>query len=134
MDDKKNLTGKILKVDLVKKVVYGWAYVCKEAGEEVIDHSGDVIAPEELEKAAHQFVVDCRIGKVMHAGETQAEMVESVFFSEELQKALGIDLGKVGWFIGMRIDDEELMTKIEKGELSMFSIGGSAIREAIDEG
>lgn len=128
----KQLRGSIVKVDEVKKVVYGWAYVCEEGGQEVIDHSGDVIAPEELEKAAHQFVTDCRIGKVMHAGETQAEMVESVFFSKELQEALDIDLGKVGWFVGFSVSDPDIIEKISKGELSMFSIGGTAIREAID--
>ena len=79
------------------------------------------------------FTDGCREGKIMHEGDVQAELVESLFFSEEVQKALDIDLGKVGWFIGMRINDEELMEKISKGDLAMFSIGGSAIREAIDE-
>lgn len=132
--DKKNqkLAGKILKIDSVTKVVYGWAYVCKEGDEAVVDHSGDIIEPKELEKAAHNFVVDCRKGKIMHDGETKAELVESIFFSKEVQEALEIDLGKVGWFIGMRIDDQELMEKVEKGELAMFSIGGTAIREAMD--
>jgi len=127
------MAGNILKVDSETKVVYGWAYVCKEGDEPVVDHSGDIIEPKELEKAAHDFVVDCREGKIMHEGDVQAELVESLFFSEEVQKALEIDLGKVGWFIGMRINDEELMKKVENGDLAMFSIGGSAIREAIDE-
>ena len=131
--ENKSLAGKIIKIDPVTKVVYGWAYVCKIGDKPVVDHSGDVIEPHELEKAAHDFVVDCREGKIMHDGDTMAELVESMFFSEEVQKALDIDLGKVGWFIGMRINDEELMEKIEKGELAMFSIGGSAIREVMNE-
>ena len=133
MKKNKVMAGKILKIDRETKVVYGWAYVCKEGDESVVDHSGDIIEPKELEKAAHDFVVDCREGKIMHEGDVQAELVESLFFSEEVQKALEIELGKVGWFIGMRIQDEELMEKIEKGELAMFSIGGTAIREEIKD-
>ena len=62
-----------------------------------------------------------------------AELVESVVFSKALQDALGIDLGCEGWFGGFRITDENLLAKIEKGEYSMFSIGGSGIRETFEE-
>ena len=53
-------------------------------------------------------------------------MVESMFFSRDLQKALGIDLGKVGWMIGYKPNDPALLAAAKRGDFPMFSIGGKA--------
>jgi hypothetical protein len=79
-------------------------------------------------------VCDCRVGGESHIFKGGAELVESMVFSKALQDALNIDIKKdgesvEGWFVGFRITDEDLLDKVEKGELSMFSIGGSGIRE-----
>lgn len=123
--------GVLNKVDTVQKVAYGWAYVSEEGSMEVVDHSGDVWAVEELEKSAHDFVIDCRVGKAMHSGDQKAVLVESIVFTKEKQEALGIDLKKVGWFVGFRIQDAEVLKQIESGELAMFSIGGTGKREEV---
>ena len=123
--------GALDKVDKKNKVAYGWAYVAEKGATEVIDHSGDVWPIAELEKTAHQFVVDCRVGKDSHSGEQKATLVESMVFTKELQEALGIDLEKVGWFVGFRIEDDAVLKQIEDGELAMFSIGGTGTREEI---
>jgi hypothetical protein len=123
--------GKLDKVDTVQKVAYGWAYVSEEGNKEVVDHSGDVWPIAELEKSAHDFVIDCRVGKAMHSGDQKAVLVESIVFTKEKQDALGIDLKKVGWFVGFRIQDEDVLKQIEDGELAMFSIGGSGTREEL---
>ena len=62
-----------------------------------------------------------------------AQVVESVVLSADLQKALGIDMPYEGWFIGVKIHDANVWKKIEDGEYTGFSIGGSGIREAYDE-
>lgn len=121
--------GELFKADKVHKVAYGWAYVSKKDGEVVVDHSGQTWPIEEVEKTAHQFVCDCRVGGESHIFKGGAELVESMVFTSTLQKALGIDLGKEGWLVGFRITDEDLLQKVEKGELSMFSIGGTGIIE-----
>ena len=120
------------KVDVDKKVAYGWAYVSKKAGETVIDVSGQTWPMGEVTKTAHQFAVECRDGGLMHVLKGVATMVESVVFSAELQKSLGIDLGQEGWFVGFRIDDDTVLKGIEDGTYSMFSIGGTGIEEMID--
>lgn len=116
--------GELDKVDAVRKIAYGFAYVCKKDGETVVDHSGQTWDIAEVEKTAHQFVCDCRVGGESHITKGGATLVESVVFTKELQKALGIDLGLEGWLVGFKITDEALLEKVQKGELSMFSIGG----------
>lgn len=116
---------KIAKLDQENHIVWGWAYVVQKNGEQVIDHSEQMIELEEVQKAAHGFIAESRIGGVMHE-EPAGEIVDSIFFSEELQKALDIDLGQVGWFIGFKVSDESVWSRVLDGELRMFSIGGTA--------
>ncbi len=120
--------GKILKVDEEQRIVFGWASVISEKGEIVVDSQGDMIREDVLAKAARTFVLDERAGKVMHKGNRIADIVESIVFTEELQKVLGIDLGKVGWFVGFKIHDDKVWKMVKDGTLSMFSIGGRGVR------
>ena len=53
-------------------------------------------------------------------------------FTRQKQEALGIDLGKVGWFVGFKVDDADVWAKIKSGERPMFSIAGKAKREVLD--
>jgi Putative phage serine protease XkdF len=126
--------GQLESVDPVHKVAYGWSYITKKGDKVVTDHSGDTWDIAEVEKTAHQFVCDCRVGGESHVTKGGAELVESIVFSRALQDALGIDIQKdgesvEGWFVGFRITDADLLDKVEKGVLCMFSIGGSGIRE-----
>jgi hypothetical protein len=106
--------------------------VVTEKGVPVIDLQGDEIPVEVLVKAVHTFMAECRVGKVGHAGGQTGEIVESLVFTKALQDALGIDLQKEGWFVGYRIDDPAVWTKVEAGDLSMFSIGGTCEYDEAD--
>lgn len=125
-------TAEITKSDEEKRIVYGWASVIEKAGKQVVDHQGDSISAHELTNAAHNFIKSSRMAKMMHEGDSVGEFVESMVFTTEVQKALGIDLGQVGWFVGMKVHDERVWKKVKDGGLKMFSIGGSAKR--IDNG
>ena len=121
-------TADIFKVDVEKRLVTGWFSVIKEDGEVVIDKQGDVIEEDTLEKAAHQFMQDSRVGGHMH--ETEAGgIVESIVFTEEKQKLLGIDLGKVGWFGTYKVTDDSVWERVKSGDLPSFSIAGKALTE-----
>lgn len=128
---KTELIGRITKLDEERRVVYGWASVVEENGQAVVDAQGDVITPDTLYEAAHGFVLDTRAGKVMHQGRRVADVVESLVFTKELQSALGLDLKKVGWFIGMKVRDEEVWKRVKNGELRAFSVGGTGVRAAL---
>lgn len=128
--------GELSSVDNERRCAGGWAYVCKKGDKVVTDHSGDTWSIEEVEKTAHQFISDCRVGGENHIQKGGAELVESIVFSKTLQDALGIDIKKdgesvEGWFVVFKITDDALLEKVQKGELPMFSIGGSGIREDV---
>lgn len=126
----------IEKVDPEKRLVYGWASVVVENGQPVIDRHGDIIPVDVLVEAVHKFNTEVRNGGVMHIrneGEVVkiATVVESIVFTEDLQKTLGIDLAKVGWFLGMRIEHDKVWEMVKSGELKAFSIGGRGLRQSV---
>ena len=123
---------KIEKVDDEQRIVWGWAYVCEDANGQVVDHSGQIVDAGDMQKAAHGFVLDSRMGGVMHEAEG-GSIVDSIFFSRDVQDALGIDLKKVGWFVGFHVDDDEAWQGVKSGKYKAFSIGGSADVEGISD-
>lgn len=116
--------AEIVKLHDEQRMVTGWASVIEENGEPVIDHQGDMMTEKELLKSAHGFVRDYRVSKAMHAGGAVGEVVESFVMTKEIQKALGIDLGKVGWIIKVHVTDDKIWKRVKSGELRSFSIGG----------
>lgn len=123
--------GVITKIDEDRHLVFGFFSVIEENGVQVVDKQGDIIDEEELEEAAYGFVINARIAGEMHEKRGVGELVESMVFTKAKQKALGIDLNKVGWFGGFRISDEEVWKKIKSGEYPAFSIGGIGEREEV---
>jgi len=129
--EKFSIVGNITKLDKDKMLAFGWFSVISENGKPVVDSHGDVILEDTLLEAAHNHVMESRAGKVMHQGRRVADLVESVVFTKDLQDALGIDLGKIGWFGAMKVRDAKIWAKIKSGELNAFSIGGIARRTKI---
>lgn len=117
----------IVKTEPELRVVWGWASVIETDGEAVVDLQGDLITEADLMQAAHGFAA-VRTIKAMHAGEPIGALVESVVLTHSLQKALGIDLGLVGWLIGARIDNDTAWAAVKAGTLPAFSIGGRGVR------
>lgn len=136
------LTDQVLKFDDDLQQVFGMANLSVSSdGEVVKDLQDDVIAPEDLEKAAYEFVLEFRDTGVMHQGVAKGRLIESYFASPEkmrgLLKSLGVaenltsqvekSMG-IGWWIGFQIDDPDVFKRVKSGELKMFSIEGSAQR------
>ena len=118
----------ITKVSEDQRIVYGWASVIEKDGSMVVDSQGDVITEGDLISAAHDFMLDARAAKAMHTGAHIGSVVESVVLTKDLQAALGIDLGKVGWLIAMKIESQEVWGAIKDGTFKSFSIGGRGQR------
>ena len=70
----------------------------------IIDKQDDVIMPEDLEKAAYDFVLYSRDQGDMHEQKGVGRLIESMVFTKQKQDLLGIDLGLQGWFVGFRVD------------------------------
>lgn len=130
---------KVTKANEEKMQAFGWANVSiDEAGNQLEDWQGDMIDPEDLEQAAYQFVRFYRQSGEMHyAGEpkTAGTLIESVVFTEEKLKAMGVPEGTlpIGWWIGFQVLDPEVWEKVKDGTYSMFSIEGTAERIDIPE-
>ncbi len=123
----------ILKSEGDKRLVFGWASVCVSVnGERIRDKQDDIIAPQELEAAAYEYVLGFRgAGEEHLPGKRQkARLVESCVLTEEKQRAIGIPVGTVpvGWWVGFYVDDDEAWEKVKDGTYKMFSIEGTASR------
>ena len=127
---------KITKSDDDKMLAFGWASVSMRVdGELIEDWQKDIIEPEELENAAYDFVLLYREGGEMHERGGAAVLIESVVFTEEKMKAMGIPEGTlpIGWWIGFKVLDEDVWEKVKDGTYPMFSIEGEAERVEVEE-
>ena len=120
-------------VDEDQRLVFGWLSVIEENGESVVDLQGHVIDEAELEAAAYDMVLNgCDAGEMHERIGIGEGLVECMVFTKAKQKALGIDLGKVGLWVGFKVD-VEAFAKVKSGELSAFSLGGYAVLEDLPE-
>lgn len=127
-------TFQVMKSDDEKRLVFGWANVAVRIGGEVIrDFQDDVIDIEELEQAAYNFTAEFGTAGEMHRRGGVGRLVESIVFTKEKAVALGIppDILPEGWWVGFRIDDDDVWEKVKNGTYSMFSIEGTAERVPI---
>ena len=128
----------ILKSDGDQRLVFGWASVSVTVdGEQVEDLQGDAVDPEELEKAAYQYVLDFRDAGEMHDQglRKKARLVESCVFTPEKLKAMRIPAGTVplGWWVGFYVEAAEEAESIKDAPYAMSSIEGRGEREPAEK-
>ena len=122
---------KIAKSDDEKMLAFGWASVSMRVdGELIEDWQQDIVEPEDLERAAYEFALLYREGGEMHERGGAAMLVESVVFTKEKMRAMGIPAGvlPIGWWIGFKVTDKAVWEKVKDGTYQMFSIEGEAQR------
>jgi hypothetical protein len=121
---------KIVKVDDEKQIVYG-----PVLEPNIEDAQGDVMTPDDIEAAAHRFMLKAQLGKasadgVNHqawVGYDKAHVVESWITTETMDH--GDDRVLKGtWMIGVHLPDPELWAGVKSGEFTGFSIGGRGVR------
>jgi hypothetical protein len=123
------VTMSLEKSDEDQRMAWGWASVTTLNGQPLEDLQGDVIETEELQKAVHEFVRKKRVMGEMHTIIGTGDIVDSIVLTKDLQRAMGIDLGKEGWFVGVHVTNDSTWSKVKKGELRGFSLGGFGVRE-----
>ena len=127
---------KIIKSDDEKMLAFGWASVSMRVdGELIEDWQNDIVEPEELEKAAYDYVLLYREGGEMHERGGASILIESVVFTEEKMRVMGIPAGTlpVGWWIGFKVTDKEVWEKVKDGTYNMLSIEEEAERVEIED-
>lgn len=117
-----------------KREVYGWASITEVNGEPVVDLQGDYVTIDEIEKAAHAYISKSRKGGDMHRrngaeAHHVADLIESVVITQDKKEALGIPGDSpTGWWIGMKVHDDDTWNLVKSGQRPMFSIHGSGKR------
>ena len=133
-----SIRADIAKASDEQRIAYGWASIVEVGGKPQVDWDGDIHDERELTKAMHDFMSSSRTGGYMHkrlADGTKkrvGEVVELAVFGKAMQKALGIDLGKTGVWIGFKVHDDEVWKRVKDGTLPAFSIGGKGKRRRVE--
>lgn len=128
---KVEVEGQILKINNEERLAYGWAYVSTNKGELSLDHSGEFIRPDQLAKAATNFMLSMRTAKRMHSGEAIGEVIHSMPLTNDVTKALGIQSDREGWLVAVKVYDDQVWQDVKDGKLAAFSIGGRALKELV---
>lgn len=125
MKIEQNTPCRFLKIDPVKKLVYSIVLVPDEE-----DLQEDIVPKEDVEKAAHGFLLKYRTIGDMHKEVALAAPVESYILPADM--TIGDDLIPAGsWIMATKVFDDALWERIENGEITGMSIGGYSYREKI---
>ena len=131
LTNKVQIEGQILKQMDEERLAFGWAYVSTVNGELSLDHSGEFIRPDQIAKAATNFMLSTRTAKNMHSGGKIGEVVHSMPLTNEIAKALGIQSDREGWVVAIKVYDDQVWQDVKSGKLAAFSIGGRALKEMV---
>jgi len=96
---------------------------------EVVDAQGDIYSADEVRQAAHRFMEEFGGLGLMHRMRVngQVKVLESYLAPSDL--AIGDATVRKGtWLLAVRILSDELWSEVKDGQLTGFSIGGSARR------
>ncbi|MEK4846076.1 XkdF-like putative serine protease domain-containing protein [Bacillus sp. FSL W8-0183] len=110
----------IAKADDAQRLVYGIVYEPN-----VADAHGDYMTPEEIEKAAHGFLKDAReIDKQHDFQGGVGEVVESYIAPSDFE--MGGEVIKKGSWVLVTKASDEIWEQIQKGEITGYSMAGTA--------
>ncbi len=118
----------IVKAD--KKLQVGYAPVLIPGW---TDSQGDSITSEQIQKSAHDYMTESRQADLQHKkvlSKKDAHPVESWLLQKD--EKFGNEVYPAGtWMVGMKVDNPDIWDKIEKGEITGFSIRGWGKRKSL---
>lgn len=127
-------TGRLLKADSPKRVVFGVVYEpCNRDETCEFDTQQDWILPDDLQKTAWDFMERSFLAKgntvdIQHNEEAAKVVPVESFIAPVDMDVDGEHIIKGSWVVGVRIKDDAIWKKVESGELNAFSIGGKGVR------
>jgi hypothetical protein len=127
------LEATIAKADDTAQRLFGWASIAvHKDGTHLIDLQGDAIEIQDLEEAWYAYVQESGEMNFEHAGPVRGQMIEAMVFTPEKIAALGLppDALPQGAWVGYHIPDRTDYDLVKSLGFFMFSIEGSAFREA----
>lgn len=133
MTDQHFKTGfEFTKVDEDLGVIFGWALVSKQDGEDYYDLQGHNITEEAAVEASIDFMLTSQVQKDMHKGKRRGTAVMFPMTSE-IADAYGFDTGGRSGVMVMSKPDPDLFQLHKEGKRRGFSIAGFADRKGIEE-
>lgn len=131
-----DLEGEVSKLDSDKRIAFGWASVAKgKDGKVIYDRQGDFLDDiENMEEVAYKFNLNSRDAGDMHVRKGVGTLIESMVFTPEKCKALGIPEGTLptGWWVGFKVHDDEVWKAVKQGDYKMFSVHGKGVRKTVE--
>lgn len=97
---------------------------------ETVDAQGDIYSEEEIRKAAHLYMEEFAHIKLMHAGgyiEGKVKILEN-YVTHVAMEVDGQPVKRGTWMLGVRVLDDSLWDACKQGDLTGFSIGGTAVK------
>lgn len=126
------------KFEPEQRMVFGWASVSQVGDTIIVDKQNDIVPIDELEAGAYDFTLNVRVHGDMHTRKDVGRAVESMMFTPEKER-LGIVAKTVegeviyGWWVGFKVDDDDMWADYKAGKRPEFSIGGHATKTEIVE-
>ncbi|MCY4318374.1 MAG: XkdF-like putative serine protease domain-containing protein [Alphaproteobacteria bacterium] len=115
--------AEVLKVDESLGLVFGWAIVCTEKGENYFDLQGDCIPEDAMLEAATDFAKSARASYEGHRRSDAGTVVHTFPLTADIAKSFGIECDRTGLMVAVQ-PDAVMLSKFRSGELTGFSIGG----------
>ena len=118
---------RVFKSDKMHQIVYGVVLAPDE-----VDFQDDYMVMEDIEKAAHDYLIKSRIVGKQHEEKNDADVVESYIAPQDMEfdGQNGPQKVKKGsWIIGIKVNDPKEWEKILDGSYTGFSVGGVGERE-----
>lgn len=116
----------IFKSDQYKQIVY-----CVVLSPEETDLQDDIMSAEDIEKTAHDYLVNARVVGRVHRSKMDADVVESYIAPQDFNAdgQFGPQVVKKGaWVIGIKVLDPMDWKKVLSGEYTGVSVGGMGTR------
>lgn len=112
----------IKKFDFDQGLVYGIVYAPND-----VDTHGDFTSPEEIERAAHEFLPRAQLDKNHAEDVSDVEVVES--YIAPVDFTLGAHNVKKGsWLIVSRVNNTDLKKEILEDKITGYSLEGTAVK------
>lgn len=137
MSDEFKQRQDIFKVDEEKHIVYGKALVPDR-----YDLQGDLVTKEDVEKAAHDFLLNIQKAYAdLVSGIKSNTKASQIGLMHKVFKGVG-GFGYVvesyidpegSWILGTKVTDNKVWKMIKDGTITGYSIGGSGVRIPVEE-
>lgn len=116
------------KLDVAERIVGGVVYPASTSDNPQTDSEGDWCTQDDLALARMKYIGQHRENiKRQHQARTDAKWVASYQLAKDFQTADGYVIEKGDWVGEMFVGDEDAWAAIKAGEITGFSMGGTAL-------